>query len=43
VSAPAIDPDGRLDGVITIDDVVDVIHEEHKEDITRLGGVSEDD
>lgn len=43
VSAPVIDPDGRLVGAITIDDVVDVIHEEHEEDIMRLGGVSEDD
>ena len=43
VSAPVIDADGRLVGVITIDDVVDVIHEEHEEDIMRLGGVSEDD
>lgn len=43
VSAPVVDPDGRLVGAITIDDVVDVIHEEHEEDIMRLGGVSEDD
>lgn len=43
VSAPVIDQDGRLVGAITIDDVVDVIHEEHEEDIMRLGGVSEDD
>jgi len=43
VSAPVIDDDGRLVGAITIDDVVDVIHEEHEEDIMRLGGVIEDD
>jgi magnesium transporter len=43
VSAPVIDDDGRLVGTITIDDVVDVIHEEHEEDIMRLGGVSEGD
>ena len=43
VSAPVINADGRLVGAITIDDVVDVIHEEHEEDIMRLGGVSEDD
>lgn len=30
-------------GVITVDDVVDVIDEEHEEDIMRLGGVKEDD
>jgi len=43
VSAPVIDGDGRLVGAITIDDVVDVIHEEHEEDIMRMGGVIEDD
>ncbi|MCB2099273.1 MAG: magnesium transporter [Rhodobacterales bacterium] len=43
VSAPVIDPGGRLIGAITIDDVVDVIDEEHEEDIMRLGGVREDD
>jgi magnesium transporter len=43
VSAPVVDAHGRLVGAITIDDVVDVIHEEHEEDIMRLGGVSEDD
>jgi magnesium transporter len=43
VSAPVVDDDGRLVGVITIDDVVDVIHEEHEEDIMLLGGVSEGD
>lgn len=43
VSAPVVDPGGRLVGVITVDDIVDVIHEEHEEDIMRLGGVREDD
>lgn len=43
VSAAVVDTDGRLVGSITIDDVVDVIHEEHEEDIMRLGGVAEDD
>src|SRR5205085_1838832 len=33
---------GRLIGVITIDDVVDVIQEEAEEDIRRLGGVGEE-
>ncbi len=43
VSAPVIDDAGRLVGAITIDDVVDVIDEEHEEDIMRMGGVREDD
>jgi magnesium transporter len=42
-SAPVVDDAGRLVGVITIDDVVDVIDEEHEDDIMRLGGVSGDD
>jgi len=42
-SAPVVDEGGRLVGAITIDDIVDVIDEEHEEDIMRLGGVVEDD
>ena len=40
VSAPVVDEADRLVGVITIDDVVDVIQEEAEEDIKALGGVS---
>ena len=43
ISAPVIDGSGRLVGVITVDDIVDVIHEEHEEDIMRLAGVGEED
>lgn len=43
VSAPVVDEGGRLLGVITIDDVVDVIDEEHEEDFMHLGGIKEDD
>ncbi len=39
ISAPVIDAEGRLLGVITVDDIVDVIHEEHEEDIMGLAGV----
>ncbi len=42
-SAPVVDEAGRLVGVITHDDVLDVIDEEAEEDIMRLGGVKEDD
>jgi magnesium transporter len=38
-SAAVIDDDGRLVGVITADDVVEVVQEEAQEDILRLGGV----
>ena len=33
----------RLVGVLTIDDIVDVIHEEHDEDIKRMGGVGDEE
>jgi magnesium transporter len=40
VAAPVLGTDNRLVGVITIDDVVDVIEEEADEEIKALGGVS---
>ena len=43
VSLPVTDFAGRLVGVITVDDVVDVIEEEASEDILRLAGVGEDE
>ena len=43
VSAPVVDAEGRLIGVITVDDVVDVIQEEAEDDILKLGGVTETD
>ena len=43
VSAAVVDDSGRLVGSITIDDVVDVIEEEHEEDIMHLGGVQTED
>ena len=42
VSAPVTDDDGRLIGVITADDIVDVIQEEAGEDIKLLGGVGDE-
>jgi len=39
VSAPVVDVDERLVGVITVDDIVDVIEAEAEEDIKALGGV----
>ncbi|WP_420404108.1 magnesium transporter [Nisaea sp.] len=43
VSAPVVDANDRLLGMITVDDVVDVMNEEAEEDILRLGGVANDD
>lgn len=42
ISAPVVDADGCLVGVITIDDAMAVLDEEHEEDILRLAGVDED-
>jgi len=39
VAAPVVDAGDRLVGVITFDDVADVIEEEAEEDIRALGGV----
>lgn len=41
ISAPVVDEEGRLVGVITIDDAMNVLDEEHEEDIMRLAGVGE--
>lgn len=41
ISAPVIDPAGRLVGQITVDDIVGVIQEEGEEDILALAGVSD--
>jgi magnesium transporter len=40
VSVPVVDDDERLVGVITVDDIVDVIEQAAEEDIKALGGVS---
>ncbi len=42
-SAPVIDENGRLIGVITIDDIVDVIDDEAEEDILKMAGVDQGD
>ncbi len=43
LSAAVVDENNRLVGVLTIDDVVDVIHEEADEDIKRLAGVGDEE
>ena len=42
VAAPVVDEAERLVGVITVDDVVDVIEEEAEEDLKALGGVHDE-
>ena len=43
VAAPVVDADDRLVGIITFDDVADVIEEEAEEDIKALGGVRDEE
>ncbi|MBB4064888.1 magnesium transporter [Gellertiella hungarica] len=43
LSAAVVDENNRLVGVLTIDDMVDVIHEEADEDIKRLAGVGDEE
>jgi magnesium transporter len=43
ISAAVVDAAGRLVGVVTVDDIVDVIDEEAEEDILALAGVKEGD
>jgi magnesium transporter len=43
LAVPVTDVDGTMLGVITVDDVIDVITEEATEDIYNLAGLSEED
>ncbi len=43
ISAPVVDQDGRLVGVITIDDAMDVLEEETEEDLRLLAGVGDEE
>src|ERR671913_2074363 len=43
LAIPVVDLENKLAGVITVDDVIDVIKDEATEDIYRLAGVSSDD
>ncbi|WP_028992021.1 magnesium transporter [Thermoanaerobacter thermocopriae] len=40
LSMPVVDQENRLVGIITIDDVMDVLEAENTEDIQRMGGIS---
>jgi magnesium transporter len=42
ISCPVVDESGRLVGVITIDDAMNVLDEEHAEDMLRLAGVGDE-
>ncbi|MCB1509103.1 MAG: magnesium transporter [Hyphomicrobiaceae bacterium] len=43
VSAAVVDDEGRLVGVLTVDDIVDVIQEEAEEDLRALAGVGDEE
>jgi magnesium transporter len=43
LAIPVVDEENKLAGVITVDDVIDVIKDEATEDIYRLAGVSGDE
>ncbi|HVE78596.1 MAG TPA: magnesium transporter [Gemmatimonadaceae bacterium] len=39
VAVPVVDESGRVVGVVTVDDVIDVIQEEQTEDVQKFGGM----
>jgi magnesium transporter len=43
VSAAVTDSDGRLVGMLMVDDIVEVMNEEAQEDMLRLGGVGDEE
>jgi magnesium transporter len=40
MAVPVVDGQGRLRGIVTVDDIVDVVREEATEDIQKIGGTS---
>jgi magnesium transporter len=38
MAVPVLDADGRIAGIVTVDDIVDVVREEATEDIQKIGG-----
>ena len=40
LGVPVVDADNRLVGLVTVDDVIDVIHEEQAEDFSEMAGAS---
>lgn len=43
VAVPVVNPDGVLIGRITVDDIIDVIHEEADEDMSLMAGTRDDE
>ncbi|MEW5734384.1 MAG: magnesium transporter [Thermodesulfobacteriota bacterium] len=42
LAVPVVDADNKLVGIITVDDVIDIIREEATEDILKMAGVGEE-
>jgi magnesium transporter len=40
LAMPVVDSSGRMKGIVTVDDIVDVVEEEASEDIQKIGGVT---
>ena len=38
MAVPVVDAEGRMKGIVTVDDIVDVVREEATEDIQKIGG-----
>lgn len=43
LALPIVDEGGHLEGIITVDDVIDIINEESTEDMYRMAGLEEED
>ncbi|MCM2285832.1 MAG: magnesium transporter [Desulfobacula sp.] len=42
LAVPVVDEDNRIVGIVTVDDVIDILHESATEDILKMAGVGEE-
>lgn len=42
LAVPVVDDDNRIMGIVTVDDVIDILHEAATEDILKMAGVGEE-
>jgi len=43
IAVPVVDPEDKLIGIVTVDDVIDIMREEATEDLLKLAGTAEED